>query len=62
MVNVQLPLDDGRMGDDLAVKLEQNVDSPEGVLPVVLREALPVLLERSPEETPDCRDVGRRQV
>ena len=62
--DVELPLDDRRMGDDVAPDVEHDMDAAERVPPVVLRELLVRIAacERRFEERPDRDDLVGTQV
>jgi hypothetical protein len=60
---MERPLDDRRVGDDLAVDVEDEVKAPDRVLPVVLGEAvLIVRSERGLEQLADRPSLGRAQL
>ena len=62
-VDMQLTLDDGRVRHDLTVDVEDEVRATEAVLPVLVGEALVlVLAERGFQQAPNGADLCRRQV
>ena len=62
-VDVELALDDGGVGDDLAVELEHEMDAADGMVPVVVGEPLVVVRpECGHEQLADGRNTRLRQV
>jgi hypothetical protein len=59
---MQLSLHDGRMGDNRAVELEDEVRAAQRMVPVVLGPPVLADWERRPQDVPDRRDFLRRQV
>jgi hypothetical protein len=60
---VDLAFDDGRVGDDLALDSQHEMDAANGVVPVVLGEFLVLVRpKRRDEQPPNRLDLGRRQI
>ena len=60
---MDLAFDDRRVGDDPAVDIEDEMPSPETVLPVVLGEAAIIVLgEGGPKNLSQAGDLGARQL
>ena len=60
---MEVALDDGCVADDLAADVEDEMGPADAVQPVVLGEALLLVVpERGREDRADGRDLGRRQL
>ena len=63
VVDLERTLDDGAMGDDLAVHVDDDMEATDGVVPVVVGEPLfLVVTEGGVQDRPDLGDLVGRQL
>jgi predicted acylesterase/phospholipase RssA len=62
-IDMELTLDDGGVGNDLAVDVQDEMEAADSVIPVVLVEPLVLVrAERRNEQIADRRDLRRGQI